>query len=186
MFFGFLYLLQYYTEGAFTVPPFMDPVKYLGQITPKPTGPSASCPNRYPFDRVYMEGKKQTPSNNFDQYLSMNDRYLQPHEVDKTIFESDKKLQKSYNTLITSNAELEKKLEALEEKLSQGHFNSGRAKGFQHWGKSKKICYIGSKGNGARIYYRFVPGEQKVEILAYSNKAKQASLTTRMIKLYDN
>ena len=107
MFFAFLYLLRYYTEGAFTVPPFMDPLKYLGQITPKHTGTSASCPNRYPFDRVYMEGKKQTPLNNFDQYLSMNDRYLQPHEVDKTIFESDKKLQKSYNTLITSNVELD-------------------------------------------------------------------------------
>ena len=88
--------------------------------------------------------------------------------------------------LITSNAELEKKFEVLEEKLSQGYFNSGRAKGFQRWGKSKKICYIGSKGNGARIYYRFVPGQQKVGILAYSNKAKQTSLTTRMVKLYDN
>jgi hypothetical protein len=72
----------------------------------------------------------------------MNDRYLQPHGVDKTLFENDKKFKKSYDTLITSNRKLEKKFQALEDKLSKGHFNSGREKGFQCWGKSKTICYI--------------------------------------------
>lgn len=45
-----------------------------------------------------MEGKKQTPA---DYYLSMNDRYFQPHEVDKTLFENYKMFKKSYYTLIT-------------------------------------------------------------------------------------
>lgn len=186
LFFAFLYLLEHYTEGAFTIPPFMDPFEYIGKMTPKATGSngySAQCPNRYPFERLYMEGKKQTPPN---YGLSMNDRYLQPHEVDKTLFENDKKFKKSYDTLITSNPKLEKKFQALEDKLSQGHFNSGREKGFQHWGKSKTICYIGSKGDGARVYYRFVPGEHKIEILAYSNKSKQTSITDRMVNLFDN
>jgi hypothetical protein len=75
---------------------------------------------------------------------------------------------------------LQKKFDALERKISQGHFNSGREKGFQQW--SKNISYVGSKRDGARIYYRFVPEKFKVEILAYSNKAKQtpnASITKK-------
>jgi hypothetical protein len=45
---------------------------------------------------------------------------------------------------------------------------------------------VGSKEDGARIYYRFVPDKFEVEILAYSNKAKQTPITKRMKKLYDN
>lgn len=81
---------------------------------------------------------------------------------------------------------MEKKFQALKNKLSKGHFNSVREKGFQYWGKSKTICYIGSKGDVARVYYRFVPGEHKIEILAYSNKSKQTSITDRMVNLFDN
>ena len=77
-----------------------------------------------------------------------------------------------------------KKFEALEEKLSQGHFNCGREKGYQNW--SDNIYYVGSKGDGARIYFKFVPDKFKVEILAYSNKAKQTGLTNRMENLYGN
>jgi hypothetical protein len=78
MFFAFLYLLQYYTESAFTVPPFLDPLNYIGRTTPKFTGASASdsCYRHYPFEQVYMEGKKQTISSEADEYLSMNDRHL--------------------------------------------------------------------------------------------------------------
>ena len=170
MFIAFLYLLQYYTESAaFTVPPFFDPFNHIGRTTPKLTGASDSCSRRYPFERVYMKGKKQTISSEVDEYLSMNDRHLKPHEIDKTVFESDMKLTRSYNGFILSNSKIKKKFKGLEDKLSQGHFNSGREKGFKRWVKSKTICYIGSKGDAARIYYRFVPGEHKIEILAYSN-----------------
>ena len=51
---------------------------------------------------------------------------------------------------------------------------------------SNNIYYVGSKGDGARIYYRFVPNKFEVKILAYSNKAKQTSITKRMERLYDN
>ena len=44
---------------------------------------------------------------------------------------------------------------------------------------------MGSVGDGARIYYRFVPEKFELEILAYSNKAKQTRLTNRMERLYD-
>jgi hypothetical protein len=159
---------------------------YRPWITPKLTGASDSCSRRYPFERVYMEGKKQTISSESDEYLSMNDRHLKPHEIDKTVFESDRKFTRSYNGFILSNSKIKKKFKVLEDKLSQGHFNSGRKKGFQRWGKSKTICYIGSKGDAARIYYRFVPGEHKIEILAYSNKAKQIEITGRMTDLFDN
>ena len=77
-----------------------------------------------------------------------------------------------------------RKFNGLEEKLSQGHFSSGREKGFQQW--SKNIYYVGSKGDGAQIYYKFVPGEFKVQILAYSDKNKQTLITNRMVKLYEN
>ena len=39
----------------------------------------------------------------------MEDRYLQPHEIDKTVFESDKKVKKVHNVLILSDSKLEKK-----------------------------------------------------------------------------
>ena len=78
----------------------------------------------------------------------MDDRYLTPHRIDKRVFNSDKKLSKEYS-------KFNKKFEGLEKKLSEGHFNSGREKGFQRWGDSKHICYIGSKGDGGRIYYKF-------------------------------
>jgi hypothetical protein len=113
--------------------------------------------------------------------LSLNERNLVPHEIDKSIFQSDKKLSKQLNALIRSNPKLEKKFKALEDRLSQGHFNSSREKGFQYWDSSLNICYVGSKGDGARIYYRFVPGEHKIQILAYSNKGKQTPITNRMI-----
>lgn len=117
-------------------------------------------------------------------FINMNERYLKPHKIDKTIFESDEKISKEYAKLIKSNKPLKQKFDALEKNLSQGHFNSGREKGFQQW--SNNIYYIGSVGKGARIYYnRFVPDKLEVQILAYSNKAKQTSLTTRMENLYD-
>lgn len=102
----FLYLLEYYTESAFTVSPFMYPSEYIGKMTPKATESNAKCLSRYSFEGVYIKGKKQTPT---DYYLSMNDRYLQLHEIDKTLFENDKMFKKSYYTLITSNSKLEKK-----------------------------------------------------------------------------
>ena len=45
----------------------------------------------------------------------------------------DKKIQKEYNRLVDSNKLLQKKFDTLEKNLSQGHFNSGREKGFQQW-----------------------------------------------------
>ena len=117
-------------------------------------------------------------------FINMNERYLKPHKIDKTIFESDEKISKEYAKLIKSNKPLKQKFDALEKNLSQGHFNSGREKGFQQW--SNNIYYIGSVGKGTRIYSnRFVPDKLEVQILAYSNKAKQTSLTTRMENLYD-
>jgi hypothetical protein len=113
----------------------------------------------------------------------MNERYLKPHKIDKTVFESDAKISKEYDKLIKSNKPLKKKFDALEENISQGHFSSGREKGFQQW--SNNIYYVGSKGDGARVYYRFVADKFEVEILAYSNKAKQTPITNRMENLYD-
>jgi hypothetical protein len=110
-------------------------------------------------------------------FTSMNQRYLKPHKIDKTLFESGSKIQKEYTKLVKPNESLKKKFDALEKNLSQGHFNSGREKGFQQW--SNNIYYVGSKGDGARIYYRFVPNKFEVEILAYSNKAKQSPITKR-------
>ena len=117
-------------------------------------------------------------------FTSMNQRYLKPHKIDKTVFESDAKISKEYYKLVKSNKPLKKKFDALEKDLSQGHFNCGREKGFQQW--SNNIYYVGSIGDGARIYYRFVPNKFEVEILSYSNKAKQTSITNRMERLYDN
>ena len=117
-------------------------------------------------------------------FTSMNERYLKPHKMDKTVFESDAKISKEYDKLVKSNQSLKKKFDALEKNLSQGHFSSGREKGFQQW--SNNIYYVGSKGDGARVYYRFVPDKFKVEILAYSNKGKQTPITKRMERLYDN
>jgi len=37
-----------------------------------------------------------------------------------------------------------------------------------------------------KVYFRFVPNKFEVEILAYSNKAKQTTMTKRMERLYDN
>ena len=116
----------------------------------------------------------------------MNERYLNPHKINKTIFESDKKFSNEYDTLIQSNKPLKKKFDRLEEKLSQGHFNIGQKKGFQRWKKTKNIYYVGSQGGGARIYFRFVPDKYEIEILAYSNKHLQTEITTRMENLYDN
>ena len=45
---------------------------------------------------------------------------------------------------------------------------------------------MGSVGEGAPIYYKFVANKFEVEILGYSNKAKQTSLTKRIERLYDN
>ena len=117
-------------------------------------------------------------------FTSMNERYLKPHKIDKTVFASDEKLSKEYDKLVKSNQSLKKKFDGLEKKISQGHFSSGREKGFQQW--SKNIYYVGSKGDGARVYYKFVPDKFKVEILAYSNKSKQTAITKRMERLYDN
>ena len=117
-------------------------------------------------------------------FTSMSERYLKPHKIDKTVFESDAKISKEYYKLVKSNKPLKKKFDALEKDLSQGHFNCGREKGFQQW--SNNIYYVGSIGDGARIYYRFVPNKFEVEILGYSNKAKQTSLTKRIERLYDN
>ena len=117
-------------------------------------------------------------------FTNMNQRYLQPHKINKTIFESDNKIKKAYDNLVQSNKPLKNKFDALEKNLSQGHFSSGREKGFQQW--SNNIYYVGSVGDGARIYYKFVPDQFEVEILAYSNKAKQTSITNRMERLYDN
>jgi hypothetical protein len=36
-------------------------------------------------------------------FTSMNQRYLKPHKIDKTIFKSDNKIQKEYNKLVHSN-----------------------------------------------------------------------------------
>ena len=55
----------------------------------------------------------------------MNQPYLKPHKINKTLFESDSKIQKEYNKLIKSNQSLQKKFNTLEKNLSQGHFNSG-------------------------------------------------------------
>ena len=117
-------------------------------------------------------------------FTSMNQRYLKPHKIDRTVFESDAKISKEYYKLVKSNQSLKKKFDALEKNISQGHFSSGREKGFQQW--SNNIYYVGSKGDGARIYYRFVPNKFEVKILAYSNKAKQTTITKRMERLYDN
>ena len=117
-------------------------------------------------------------------FISMNQRYLKSHKIDKILFESDSKIQKEYNKLVKSNESLKKKFDALEKNLSQGHFSSGREKGFQQW--SNNIYYVGSKGDGARRYYKFVPDKFEVEILAYSTKGKQTSITKRMKRLYDN
>lgn len=43
-------------------------------------------------------------------YISIDDRFLKPHRIDKTLFESDSKITKFYNTLIKSNKELKKNL----------------------------------------------------------------------------
>ena len=117
-------------------------------------------------------------------FTSMNQPYLKPHKINQTIFKSDNKIQKEYNRLVHSNKPLKKKFDALEKNLSQGHFNSGREKGFQQW--SNNIYYVSSVEDGARIYYKFVPDKFEVEILAYSNKAKQTTMTKRMERLYDN
>ena len=104
--------------------------------------------------------------------------------LNKTIFNSDRRIQKEYNKLVQSNKPLQKKFAALEKNLSQGHFNSGREKGFQQW--SNNIYSVGSVGDGARIYYKLVPDKFEVQILAYSNKARQTSLSKRMKRLYEN
>lgn len=163
------------------VPPHMDPVGYInGRYNQPPPGKS---PVRYPFEGVYMEGQRRTSARDESRYIDMNQRHLTPHEVDKTAFESDDKIRKAYEKLVGSNKNLQKKFDGLEKKLGQGHFNSGREKGFQQW--SNNIYYVGSHGDGARIYDRFVPDKFKVEILAYSNKATQPFITVRMKNLYD-
>ena len=48
----------------------------------------------------------------------MNKRHLQPHEIDRTIFESDDIIRKDYEKLVKSNKKLAKKFDTLEEKLS--------------------------------------------------------------------
>ena len=114
----------------------------------------------------------------------MNQRYLKRHKINKTVFKSDRKISKEDDQLVKSNKPLKKKFPALEKNLRQGHFSSGWEKGFQQW--SNHIYYVGSKEDIDRIYYRFVPDKFEVEILAYSNKAKQTPITKRMKKLYDN
>ena len=108
----------------------------------------------------------------------MSQRYLKPHKIDKAVFESDEKLSKEYDKLVKSNQSLKKKFDALEKSISQGHFSSGREKGFQQW--SNNLYYLGATGDGARVYSKLVPDKFKVEILAYSNESKQTPITKRM------
>ena len=42
-------------------------------------------------------------------FINMNERYLKPHKIDKTIFESDAKISKEYDKLIKSNKPLKQK-----------------------------------------------------------------------------
>ena len=45
---------------------------------------------------------------------------------------------------------------------------------------------MGKKTTGARIYFKFVPGEYKVQILAYSDKSQQSPITDWIVSQYDN
>lgn len=51
LFFAFLYLLEYYSAGAFPLPEFMDPVGAALRLRPKPAPYMSQCPKRYPFER---------------------------------------------------------------------------------------------------------------------------------------
>ena len=77
----------------------------------------------------------------------MNQCQLNPYEVDKTTFGNDSKIWKTYEKLVKSNKNLQKK-------LGQEHFNPEWYKGFQQC--FKNIQYIGSKIDSARIYSKFV------------------------------
>ena len=41
-------------------------------------------------------------------YIGMNQRFLHPRKIDKTIFKSDNTIQKDYNGLVKSNKKLKK------------------------------------------------------------------------------
>ena len=56
----------------------------------------------------------------------------------------------------------------------------------QRWKGSQNIYYMGKKTTGARIYFKFVPGEYKVQILAYSDKSQQSPITDCIVSQYDN
>ena len=60
-------------------------------------------------------------------FTSMNQRYLKPHKINKTVFESDAKISKEDDKLVKLNQSLKRKFDALEKNISQGHFNSDRA-----------------------------------------------------------
>jgi hypothetical protein len=64
-----------------------------------------------------LSKSKSHPSN-----FSIKDRLLKPHEIDKTIFENDKRLKKDYHDLVKFNKSLEKDFQPLEEKITQGYF----------------------------------------------------------------
>ena len=114
------------------------------------------------------------------------DRILKPHEIDKTIFENDKKLAKGHDALVKLNKSLKKDFNRLEKNIAQGNFKGGRDKGMQRWKGSKNIYYMGKKTTGARIYFKFVPEEYKVQILAYSDKPQQSPITDWIVSRYDN
>lgn len=94
--------------------------------------------------------------------INFADRILKPHEIDKTIFKNDKKLVKGHDALVKSNKSLKKDFKRLEKNIAEGNFKGGRDKGMQRWKGSKNIYYMGKKTTGARIYFKFVPGEYKV------------------------
>ena len=75
--------------------------------------------------------------------------------------------------------------DALENKLSKGHVHGGQEKGFQTWGNSPNICYISDIGDGERLYYQFVPGERKIQILGYSNKNNQQKVADRVVSKFE-
>jgi len=99
------------------------------------------------------------------------------------------KLKNIYEDLLNSNRSLAKKFKNLEDTLSKGHFLGGHKK-LPQWkdpnGNKTGINYIGSGGDGPRIYYKFVQGEFTVTILAYSDKNTQRTVNNRMLNLYAN
>ena len=84
----------------------------------------------------------------YQQEFNFADRIVKPHEIDKTIFENDKKLAKGHDALVKSNKSLKKDFKRLEKNIAQGNFKGGRDKGMQRWKESKNIYYMGKKTTG--------------------------------------